>query len=329
MKPQISIIVPVFNGHEYLSRCLDSLAAQTYENIEIILIDDGSTDNSAEICRRYSERDGRFRYIYQENAGVSAARNTGLARANGTYIGFCDSDDWAEPDMYAFLYDLIRSAQAEAAVCGFYTDTDGLGVGMHTAALIDGKTAVYNMYTNDQCGGYLWNKLFRRDKIEQLRLSEHVHVYEDMLFFCEVCIQCDRIILSSEKKYHYCYNEDSALHGKFRERDWSAQAACHKLSDIIDSAYPELSMYPRKSLIGANLAIADKLAVANFLHKANYLRIKKEIDACQADRKTLALLGKRRKISYRIFRLGRRPYVIYRKLLGNRVLNAVGRGLIR
>lgn len=200
MNPKISIIVPIFNGQDYLSRCLDSLAAQTYANIEIILIDDGSTDNSADICCRYCDGDGRFRYIYQKNAGVSTARNAGLARATGKYIGFCDSDDWVEPDTYAFLYNLIQTTQTEIAICGFYTeDTDNHDVGAHTAMIIDGKAAVYNMYSNDQCGGYLWNKLFLRDIIEPLQLSENIHVYEDMLFFCEACARCDRISLSSEK----------------------------------------------------------------------------------------------------------------------------------
>ena len=105
----VSIIVPIYNAQNYLNRCLDSLLAQTLEDIEIILINDGSKDDSLAICRAYEEKDSRIIVIDQKNAGVSAARNAGLDRASGQYVGFVDPDDWVEPDMYALMYEKTHS----------------------------------------------------------------------------------------------------------------------------------------------------------------------------------------------------------------------------
>ena len=105
--PKISVIIPVYDTEEFLSRCLDSVLCQTHRDLEVILIDDGSTDASGALCDEYAEKDTRIQVIHQENSGSSAARNTGLEAACGDYIGFVDSDDWLEPDMYAYLLDLL------------------------------------------------------------------------------------------------------------------------------------------------------------------------------------------------------------------------------
>ena len=117
--PKISIIVPVYKVEKYLCRCLDSIVAQTFTDWECILIDDGSPDNSGKICDEYAEKDGRFRVIHQENAGVSAARNAGLDAARGEWIGFVDSDDWVESNMYEYLYNNALETKSDVVICGF------------------------------------------------------------------------------------------------------------------------------------------------------------------------------------------------------------------
>ena len=102
-KPLISVIVPVYNVAAWLPRCVDSILAQTYENLEILLVDDGSTDGSGNICEEYAKKDTRIRVLHKENGGLSSARNAGLDAAAGAYIGFVDSDDWIAPEMYAEL----------------------------------------------------------------------------------------------------------------------------------------------------------------------------------------------------------------------------------
>ena len=117
MEPLISVIVPIYNAEQYIDRCLKSILKQTYSNLEVLLIDDGSSDGSSSICKQYELSDNRVHYYHQHNSGVSAARNKGLDIAKGEYIGFCDADDWIESDMYEVLYSMINSSQSDIAIC--------------------------------------------------------------------------------------------------------------------------------------------------------------------------------------------------------------------
>ena len=119
--PLISIVVPVYNCEQYISECIDSILGQTYTNIQLILVDDGSTDNSLAICENYLDRDRRVLLISQENLGVSMARNAGLDAAEGAYIGFVDSDDFIDRKMYEKLFSLIRRDCSDCAACLLYT----------------------------------------------------------------------------------------------------------------------------------------------------------------------------------------------------------------
>ena len=114
---RISVIVPVYKVEPYLRKCLDSIVNQTYRNLEIILVDDGSPDNCGRICDEYAERDKRIRVIHQKNGGVSSARNEGLKIASGDWIGWVDSDDWIEPDMFEYLLENAKKSKADIAVC--------------------------------------------------------------------------------------------------------------------------------------------------------------------------------------------------------------------
>ena len=116
---RISIIVPIYNVEKYLPRCIESLMGQTYKNIEIILVNDGSTDNCRHICNDYKKRDNRIIVFHQKNAGVSNARNTGLKVASGQFVGFCDPDDWVESKMYEEMLAAINKKNADIAICGY------------------------------------------------------------------------------------------------------------------------------------------------------------------------------------------------------------------
>ena len=123
--PLISIIVPVYNVKDYVEKCLDSICGQTYKNLEIVVVDDGSTDGSGEICDTYAQKDPRVKVIHRENRGVSAVRNEGLDIALGEYIGFVDGDDWIDSDMYEFLYELLIVNEADISVCSHYIEKPG------------------------------------------------------------------------------------------------------------------------------------------------------------------------------------------------------------
>ena len=164
MNKLISIIISVYNGDTYLDRCLNSITSQTYRNLEIILINDGSTDGSGRICDVWASKDPRIKILHTINQGVAAARNYGLHVASGEYIGFADADDWAEPDMFKELVDSLEQYDADIAICGFekkWPDHSVLKVSKSLCCYTK-EEALYELILDRNMQSYLWNKLFRR-----------------------------------------------------------------------------------------------------------------------------------------------------------------------
>lgn len=174
--PLISVIVPIYNMESLLPRCLDSLAAQTLRDLEIICVDDGSTDGSGGIVRKYASGDSRFRLITQENSGRAEARNAGIRAAAAPYLGFADPDDYVEPDMYERLYRLAKESGADMVQCSyspFLPAESGESRGMAEEKLLhientacDGvfteKGEIFRLFLEDRITGVVWSKLFRR-----------------------------------------------------------------------------------------------------------------------------------------------------------------------
>ena len=204
MKPLISVIIPVYNREKYLHKCVNSVLTQTYANLEILLIDDGSTDNSRKILDDYAVKDSRVKVIYKNNGGVSSARNYGLKFAKGEYIGFVDSDDYIEPDMYEYLYNLITVYEGNISVCAV-TDKPTLIKTQKPLAIpsIKAFTLLYKQ-------SYVCNKLFCARIIKNIRFREDIIICEDMLFCFQAFVNANKIIYGPQKKYHYVNNINSA-----------------------------------------------------------------------------------------------------------------------
>lgn len=205
----ISVIIPVYNVEKYLVRCIESICGQTYRNLEIILVDDGSTDSSGDICDNYAQKDDRIHVIHKTNGGLSDARNTGLEMARGSYISFVDSDDYIAKNMYENLMECIKKYQTRMAVCGFWAvdDEGNLFEGKSSTALSDG------CYTNEkfmEMASYsegwnfivVWNKLYSRDIIDKIRFPVG-KIHEDQYIFYDLVLACDNISVTAEKLYYY------------------------------------------------------------------------------------------------------------------------------
>lgn len=212
MRGLISIIVPVYNMEQYLPKCVDSLLAQTYENIEIILVDDGSTDTSGKICDEYQAKSEKIVVLHTANRGLSAARNAGLDVAEGTYIGFVDSDDWVEPEMFERLYRLITENAADLSVCAMKEDFDRGTIQMNQTEgfrCLTREQLFEDIIVNETVYGYACNKLFKRDVIGASRFDETLTSQEDMDFSMRYAQKCASAVCTDAEYYHYRQRIDS------------------------------------------------------------------------------------------------------------------------
>lgn len=198
----ISIIVPVYKVEPYLRQCVDSILGQTYRDIEVLLIDDGSPDRCGEICDEYGAKDQRVRVFHTENRGLSAARNLGLREAKGEYIGFVDSDDWIEPDMYEVLLRRMQETGADIGVCGIGYEFTTKSIESPCAeAVYEPNEAIYALICGD-LKNCVMNKLWIRKAALQLAFPEG-HVYEDISSVYKVLIETTSVATVHQPLYRY------------------------------------------------------------------------------------------------------------------------------
>lgn len=207
----ISIIIPVYNVQEYLDKCICSIVNQTYSELELILIDDGSSDESGAICDKWALEDKRIHVIHQKNSGVSSARNTGLLIAKGDYISFIDADDYIENNMYEVMLHDAAKNKSDIVFCGYY-EVDGeklIRVIPETTSMIDNKTAIKACVTGWQLT--VWNKIFKRSSIidskgQLILFNEDLFVGEDAFWLTCVLLNAKKITCIKNAKYYYRIN---------------------------------------------------------------------------------------------------------------------------
>ena len=256
-RPLLSIIVPVYNTSERLEACLESLLAQTAADLELILVDDGSTDRSADICRAFQSRDpGRVRFFSGPNRGVSAARNRGLDAAAGEWIAFCDSDDRADPELYRVLHANAVARNAELSCCAIRRIAPD-GERILTDFPFRGESAVMErgeiierfflplLCGRPECNGFLVCCLFRRDLVEKrkIRFVENLSMKEDELFLLEYLLLVRRLTATERPLYDYLRFEASLCATYYkagsdldRERNWVLRARKQRPGGAISGA---------------------------------------------------------------------------------------------
>lgn len=255
----LSIIVPVYKVEKYLSKCVDSILAQTYTDFELILVDDGSPDCCPDICDAYAKNDSRVRVIHQKNAGTQSAVIAGVEASRGEYIGFADSDDWLEPEMYEVLMGLMQEYRLDCAFCNFREISEQTGKSF--AADFGIAEGLYDEHNIRDFYAHLlptltdlkyvklvrWNKVFCRDKISRYILEADKTIVhgEDKVVIFPAMAECERVYYTDKILYNYRKNENSITGGKYRadyfEDQWNAYAQFDiyrkRVGDIaIDSA---------------------------------------------------------------------------------------------
>lgn len=251
--PKVSVIVPVFNCEQYLERCLESLRAQTLQNIEVILVNNGSTDGSGDILRRYAEEDSRFVLFEQENMGIQGSRNRGLAEARGDYVGFVDADDFVEPSMFSLLLEKAASTESDISICDYRMtyrghETKGvLGLSDEVTEVSGlGRDIFYLRYFGKN--PVVWNKLYRRSLLIENGLHFEVGHGEDLLFHLRLLPYVKRLCVSSQALYHYVQRHASAA---------------HSLTEATDKDITLLSKYMEDAKSGRTVDHLSMLAFSN------------------------------------------------------------------
>jgi glycosyltransferase involved in cell wall biosynthesis len=247
----ISIIIPVYNAEKFLSKCLDSVKNQTYQDLEIILVNDGSTDRSGLICDEYAQKDKRFIVIHKENGGVSSARNAALNIASGKYIGFVDPDDWIEPCMFEKLYQLIIDHKADISICGYYREKeDGTvlnNIDKPNIIKLNRKEALNKILDKNGFKGFLCNKLFSADlfkKNPKVVFDNEIHFCEDLLCCCQCIAKSRNIVYDTTPYYHYVIHDSNVSKSNYSPKKLTSLNALLKIINLLsDEEGIELKKY--------------------------------------------------------------------------------------
>lgn len=265
MEPLISVIVPVYNVEQYLNKCVDSIIDQTYRNIEILLIDDGSTDTSGAICDEYSQRYDNVKTYHKKNGGLSSARNYGIERAAGEYLGFVDSDDYIHKEMYERLYSLIREYDADLAECKLTDVYNGKvrSAGKETeVVVVNSETAIDYAFKAEIASVAAVDKLYRRSLFDHIRYPEGKTI-EDGYVIVDILSECNRVVISSEELYYYVHRKGSITTNAFSKKNLDAIDTYEKNYRIIKDKYPAILDTAKMRLCWANFYVLDKIIYDN------------------------------------------------------------------
>ena len=225
-RPIISIIVPVYNVESYLERCIESILNQSFKEFELILVNDGSTDGCKDICNEYKTKDKRIKVIHKENGGLSSARNAGLDIARGKYIGFVDSDDFINKDMYKILFDTIQANNSDMVICDYYkVNEDDINKFRNikcSCENIEVKNlnkleSIDNLFLTGEKFIFAWNKLYKRELFNDLRY-EKGRIYEDEYLAHRILYKCNKVSIIEAKIYYYVQRKGSLINSPFTVR---------------------------------------------------------------------------------------------------------------
>ncbi|MCI6997389.1 MAG: glycosyltransferase [Eubacterium sp.] len=273
----ISIVVPIYNVEQYLVECVNSLIHQTYKNIEIILVDDGSTDSSGAICDEYACKDERIRVIHKQNGGLSDARNVGIDIARGDYIGFVDSDDYVEHNMYEHLLLACKENLCDIAVCARdnFDENGGHNIMfcVNEPVIYDDESAIEEILLNRNMDSAAWDKLYKRELFVGIRYPIGV-LHEDLDVTSRVISKTSKIVQIPEILYKYRIRNGSITKQGFKPKKMDMLLQTEKLCEFVLEKYPKLAWQSSKFMC---FNITNLLTLLLKTGKKEYIEEKKQI----------------------------------------------------
>lgn len=259
---KISIIVPVYNSEKSLKRCVDSIINQTYRNLEILLINDGSTDGSLKICNDFAISDNRVKLVNKKNGGVSSARNIGLDIATGDYYGFVDSDDYVVSNMYEKLMDAILITGADIAECGYNRVSHEGQVIKSYPLLEDYVTGIENCLTRylkkENTTNFMWNKVYKKSLFQTARFS-NLRYSEDYVLNTNVHCYCKSKVTIKSCCYYYVDSQSSATNMCYSRRKLDVLYAADEARIFIKDKFPELEFYTNIYMLFGIITISNQM----------------------------------------------------------------------
>lgn len=251
MSPLISIIVPVYKVEKYLNRCVLSIVNQTYDNLEIILVDDGSPDQCPFMCDEWAKKDKRIKVIHKKNGGLSDARNVGMRAASGELIGFVDSDDWIAPDMYQYLYERMNADNSDISTCGvkmvWDNDTPSQMLTRSGSCVLNKKEAMEALIDESWIKQPVWYKLYKTQIIQNIFFPVGKY-HEDAFWSYQVIGMANRVTVSDHLGYFYRQRNDSIMGEKYSLKRLDMIEAINYRQNYLEIYFPDLSINARYNL---------------------------------------------------------------------------------
>ena len=275
---KVSVIVAAYNIEDYIVKCLESIANQTYKNLEVIVVDDGSNDNTGKLADEFAENDNRFIVIHKENGGVSSARNKGIDVASGDFIGFVDGDDTIEVDMYEMLVNNAIKYDADISHCGYKvieSNKETLFYDTKQIIIQDRKKGLVDLFEGTIIEPSLCNKIFKRSLVKEVRLDESIKINEDLYFNVVLFDKSNKSVFEDKPKYYYMKRQNSATTSSINNVRRITDPL--KVYEMIVDFYKkdaEILPYAKKMQIGRNINIYNLLT---FEKKTEFKKLKKEI----------------------------------------------------
>lgn len=264
----ISIIVPIYNVEKYLDRCINSIINQSYKNIEIILVNDGSTDNSLKICEKYKLIDDRVIIINKKNGGQSEARNFGINVAKGEYISFVDSDDLIHIDMYSILYSAIIKNDSDISICRYKKfNSNNIDRIIHDSIQKKKNVIVKhvnNEYALSKCLNTkritvsAWSKLYKKDIFNEIKFPYGTEM-EDWAIIVDLMLKCKKVALINKELYYYYYRSNSTMNKRFKESDLKLENIFLRNLELVDKYFPSLHNQAKTNLTAHYFYVIDKI----------------------------------------------------------------------
>lgn len=266
----ISIIVPVYKVEKYLEKCVNSILNQTYKNLEIILVNDGSPDNSPKLCEELAKKDNRIVVYHKENGGLSDARNYGVNKAKGRYIGFVDSDDYINENMYEHLYKTIKENNVDIAECNVMRVYGNKNrphyIGEDYTEVLSTKEYIKEYLTMNRVYGSVWCKLLKTELVKKLTFAKGKY-YEDIFYNYDLFQVIDKIAITNKCYYYYYIRENSITTEKYSPKQLDLLEILNKLNDYVIKKYPEFKEESFTRLVYAYLSTFNHIVVENNYNK--------------------------------------------------------------